>query len=74
MEEFEDDGSWIWVSFAPEHRLIIDHSIGERNRIMANDIVRKTFNRIAGNPLFVTDGLKFYKDALLSRYGQCNRA
>lgn len=69
MEEYEDDGTWIWVSFAPEHRLVIGHSIGERKRYMADDIVKKTIDRINGDPLFVTDGLKFYTEALSSQCG-----
>jgi IS1 family transposase len=69
MEEYEDDGTWIWVGFAPEHRLVIAHSIGERKQHMADDIVRKTIGRISGSPLYVTDGLKFYTKALLKNCG-----
>lgn len=69
MEEYEDDGSWIWVSLDREHRLIIAHSIGERKQHMADDIVKKTINRINGCPLFITDGLKFYIKALLKQCG-----
>ena len=67
MENYEDDGTWIWVSFAPEYRLVIAHSIGERKQYMADDIVKKTIERINTNPLFVTDGLKFYTKALLNQ-------
>ena len=63
MEEYEDDGTWIWVSLASGSRLILAHSIGERKQYMANDIVRKTISRISTKPLFVTDGLKFYTKA-----------
>jgi len=69
-EEFEDDGTWIWVSMAPECRLVLSHSVGERNRMMARELVTKTAKRLASMPLFVTDGLRFYASALLEQYGQ----
>jgi len=69
-KEFEDDGTWIWVSMATECRLVLSHSIGERNRMMAREIVAKTAKKLASIPLFVTDGLRFYTRALLEQYGQ----
>ena len=69
-EEFEDDGTWIWVSMAPECRFSLSHSVGERNRMMARELVTKTAKRLASMPLFVTDGLRFYASALLEQYGQ----
>lgn len=69
MENYEDDGTWIWLSFAPECRLIISHEIGERKQYMADKIITSTDKRIAKMPLFVSDGLKFYTNALLKIYG-----
>ncbi len=69
-EEFEDDGTWIWVSMAPECRLVLSHSVGERNRVMARELVAKTAKRLASMPLFVTDGLRFYASALREQYGR----
>jgi IS1 family transposase len=68
-EEYEDEGTWIWVSMAPEFRMVLAHAIGERNQIMAMEIITKTAERLATIPLFVTDGLKFYARALLEQYG-----
>jgi IS1 family transposase len=68
MEEYEDDGTWIWVSFAPKYRLVIAHSVGERKQYVADEIVNKTCERIGSKPLFVTDGLKFYTKALLKKF------
>jgi Transposase and inactivated derivatives len=68
MEEYEDDGTWIWLSFAPEYRMVIAHSIGERKQYVADEIVNKTSERIGSKPLFVTDGLKFYTKALLKTF------
>ena len=70
MEEYEDDGTWIWVSFAPEYRMIITHSVGERKQYVADEIVNKTCERIGSKPLFVTDGLKFYTRALLKKFSK----
>jgi IS1 family transposase len=69
-EEYEDDGTWVWVSMAPESRMVLSHAVGERNQMMAREIVTKTAKRLASIPLFVTDGLRFYASALLDQYGQ----
>ena len=69
MEEYEDNGTWIWVSFAPEYQLIITHLIGERKQEYADKIVEDTKDRLNSIPLFLSDGLKFYKEALLKEYG-----
>jgi len=55
---------------APECRLVLSHSIGERNLMMARELVAKTAERLTSVPLFVTDGLKFYARALLEQYGR----
>ncbi len=36
---------------------------------MADNLVAKTARRLGSMPLFVTDGLKFYSNALLNQYG-----
>jgi IS1 family transposase len=69
-EEYEDQGTWIWVSIASECRMVLSHVVGERNRMMAKKIVSSTAERLASVPLFVTDGLRFYTNALLREYGQ----
>ncbi len=70
MAHYEDDGTWIWVSFATESRLIITHTIGERKQYVADKIIDDTAQRLSSKPLFVTDGLKFYTKALLRCFGQ----
>lgn len=70
MAHYEDDGTWIWVSFATESRLIIAHAIGERKQYMADQIIDDTAQCLDTMPLFVTDGLRFYTKALLQYYGQ----
>ena len=70
MEAYEDDGTWVWVSFASESRLVVAHAVGERKQYMADKVVETTKKRIASMPLFVSDGLKFYTKALLKSYGK----
>jgi IS1 family transposase len=61
----------MWVSFAPESRLIIDFKIGPRKQYVADELIEGTDKRLSDSkPIFVTDGLKFYSEALLKKYGE----
>ncbi len=56
----------MWVSFAPESRLIVDFTLGPRKQYVTDEFVNITDNHLSDSkPLFVTDGLKFYAEALL---------
>lgn len=68
--EFEDEGTWVWISMATSSRLVVSHVIGERSQEMADNLVANTAKHLGSMPLFVTDGLKFYPNALLKQYGQ----
>ncbi len=58
----------MWVSFAPESRLIIDFILGPRKQYVADEFVNITDKHLSTlKPLFVTDG--FYAEALLKKYG-----
>ncbi len=58
----------MWVSFAPESRLIIDFVLGPRKQYVADEFVNITDKHLSTlKPLFVTDG--FYAEALLKKYG-----
>ena len=50
--------------------MVLSYAVGERNQMMAREIVTKTAEKLASIPLFVTDGLRFYARALLEQYGQ----
>ena len=69
-DEFEDEGTWIWLSMASESRLVLSHVIGERSQRNADDLVAKTAKKLRSIPLFVTDGLKLYTTALRKQYGK----
>lgn len=71
MKNYEDDGSWMWVAFAPSCRLIVDFNIGPRKQYVADELVKSTAKRLSKPlPLFVSDGLKFYEKALLKEFGE----
>ncbi|KKG75483.1 hypothetical protein DU63_11430 [Methanosarcina mazei] len=56
---------------APECRLIIDFVLGPRKQYVADKLVEITDKCLSDlKPLFVTDGLKFYAEALLQKYGR----
>ena len=54
---------------ATECRLVLSHVVGERSQKSADRLVNRTAQCLKALPLFVTDGLKFYKIALLRQYG-----
>ena len=65
MKEYEDDGSWLWVAFSPEYRLIVAFVIGSRKQYFTDELLKLTAKRLSeSRPLFVSDGLKFYTKAL----------
>ena len=71
MENYEDDGPWMWVAFAPGCRLIVAFVIGPRKQYVADELVKLTAKRLSESmPLFVTDGLEFYAKALLKQFGE----
>jgi IS1 family transposase len=55
---------------ATECRLVLAHVVGERSQKSADRLVKRTAQCLKGMPLFVTDGLKFYRIALLKQYGR----
>ena len=68
MEE-EAGEFWIWVSFVPEHRLVLATHVGRHDKKDAKAVVNNTKKRLAGPlPLFVSDGWDAYIEALLCAY------
>jgi len=43
-DEYDDEGTWIWISMATECRLVLSHVVGERSQKSADGLVRKTLN------------------------------
>jgi len=70
MSKYEDDGTWVWICYASEFRLVVAHVIGERKQYIADRLIGLTEKRLSSLPLFVSDGLRFYARALLKSYGE----
>src|SRR5713226_8672598 len=64
----EDGRQWIWVSFAPEFRLMIAAVVGPRTLDMAKEVVAATEARVAGIPAFFSDGFTCYLAALIAAF------
>ena len=69
MEIEKDKSIWVWVSFAPEYRLILDISVGFRTQQEADTFIAKTASHISNIPFFLSDGLSLYAGALLETFG-----
>ncbi|MFA5312239.1 MAG: hypothetical protein WC375_02835 [Methanomassiliicoccales archaeon] len=48
---------------------MLTHVVGERKQCSANKLIKRVKQKITGIPSFCSDGLKFYKNALLKFYG-----
>jgi len=68
MEE-EAGEFWIWVSFVPEHRLVLSTHVGHHEQKDAEAVVDKSKERLDRPlPLFVSDGWDAYIEALLGAF------
>jgi IS1 family transposase len=64
----EDGRQWVWVSFAPEFRLMIAAIVGPRTLDTAKEVVAVTKARVAGIPAFFSDGFTCYLAALIAAF------
>jgi IS1 family transposase len=62
---------WVWTAIDPQSKLLLAIAIGSRTQAMAQRIIHQVVQVLApgGIPLFLTDGLKEYRTALLSHFG-----
>ena len=68
LPEGQDGRQWIWVSFAPEFRLMIAAVGGPRTLETATEVVAATTARVAGLPAFFSDGFTCYLAALIAAF------
>lgn len=66
----EDGRQWIWISYAPEFRLMLAAFVGPRTYESALTLIQMTAAIVAGIPCFFSDGLRLYLPALLVLYHQ----
>ena len=63
-----DGRQWVWISFAPECRLMIAAVVGPRTLDTAKEVVAATKARVAGIPAFFSDGFTCYLAALIAAF------
>jgi IS1 family transposase len=67
--EWSEDGrQWVWISFAPEFRLILAAFVGPRTFASALRLIEMTATVVLGVPCFFSDGFSCYLSALIDVY------
>jgi transposase-like protein/IS1 family transposase len=67
--EWSEDGrQWVWISFAPEFRLILAALVGPRTFDSALQLIQMTAAVVLGVPCFFSDGFSCYLAALMEVY------
>jgi len=64
----EDGRQWVWISFAPEFRLILAAFVGPRTFDSALQLMQMTAAVVLGVPCFFRDGFSCYLSALIEAY------
>ena len=64
----EDGRQWVWVSYAPDYRLILATVVGPRTYKTALTLIQITARIISGIPCFFSDGFSCYLRALTECY------
>src|SRR4051812_27395335 len=64
----EDGRQWVWISFAPEFRLILAAFVGPRTFASALRLIELTAAVVLGVPCFFSDGFSCYLSALIDVY------
>jgi IS1 family transposase len=64
----EDGRQWVWISFAPEFRLILAAFVGPRTFASALRLIEMTAAVVWGVPCFFSDGFSCYLSALIEVY------
>src|SRR5713101_8221687 len=68
LPDSEEGRQWVWISFAPEFRLMIAAVVGPRTLDTAKEVVAATKARVAGIPAFFSDGFTCYLAALIAAF------
>lgn len=64
----EDGRQWVWISFAPEFRLMLAAWVGPRTFDSALQLIQMTAAVVLGVPCFFSDGFSCYLTALIEVY------
>lgn len=68
LPQSEDGRQWLWMSFAPEFRLMLAVVVGPRTFQSALTLIRMTAAVVLGVPCFFSDGFSCYLSALVEVY------
>ena len=68
LPDGEDGRQWVWVSCAPEFRLMITAVVGPRTLDTAKAVIAATKARVVGIPAFFSDGYTCYLAALIAAF------
>ncbi len=66
--EANDGRQWVWLSYAPEFRLILGTVVGPRTYGTALKLIEVTARIVLGIPVFFSDGFSTYLQALVACY------
>lgn len=69
-QEAQDGRQWVWISYAPEFRLILAAVVGPRTFETALTLIEMTARIVLGVPVFFSDGFSCYFQALIEYYHQ----
>jgi IS1 family transposase len=71
IERLERSRDWVWTAMDPTSKLLVVVDVGTRTLAMAQRVVHQLVQVLAPGcvPLFVTDGFKEYRTAILTHFG-----
>lgn len=67
-QEADDGRQWVWLSYAPEFRLLLATVVGPRPAETAWTLIHRTARIVSGIPAFFSDGFSAYLQALIAGY------
>lgn len=67
-QDAEDGRQWVWISYAPQCRLILATVVGPRTYETAVKLIQLTARIVLGIPAFFSDGFSTYLSALIECY------
>src|SRR6266567_6979015 len=72
IRRLERSPSWVWTAMDPTSKLLVVVDVGSRPLAMAQRVVHQVSQVLARDwvPLFLTDGFKEYRTAILAHFGQ----
>src|SRR5262252_7784269 len=71
IKRLERSRHWVWTVIDPESKLLLATAIGPRTLAMAQRVVHQVTQALTPGcvPLFLTDGFKEYRTAILTHFG-----